>query len=217
MTLLRCRGTAGAGTQGQASSVTKLTDMLGSDQQIAAMALSEANRAEDLQQSEVRRFRNVLLGTFAGLFIVVVVLGIIGNLHPSYFPLCVQKQGAAMGTMVCPSGSKTASGADLPLVLGIGGIGAALAVARSLAGLKPVGVRYSLSVGQGLVKIAFGAITAMLGIIILSTETNIGFLGSQQGLLTTAVVFGYSQQLFTKLIDQQATDLTEAASGTGSP
>ena len=76
-------------------------------------------------------------------------------------------------------------------------------------------MRYSLSVGQGMVKIAFGAITAMLGIIILSTQTNIGFLGSQVGLLTTAVVFGYSQQLFTKMIDQQATDLMKAASSMG--
>ena len=188
--------------------------MLGSDQQIAAMALSEANRAEDLEQSQVRRFRNVLLGTFVGLFIFVVLLGIIGNLHPAHFPLCVQEAGAATGTKACPSGGHTASAADLPLVLGIGIIGAALAVARNLAGLKPTGVRFSLSVGQGLIKIAFGAITAMLGIIILSTQTNVGFLGTQEGLLTAAVVFGYSQQLFTKLIDQQATDLQKAASST---
>ncbi len=199
----------------QASGLTKLTDMLGCDQQIAAMAMSEAHRAEDLQQTEVRRFRNLLFVMFLCLFLVVLVLGIIGGLHPAYFPLCVQKQNAATGTKICPSGGGTASTADLPLVLGIGGIGAALAVARNLAGLKPAGVRYSLSVGQGMVKIAFGAITAMLGIIILSTQTNIGFLGSQVGLLTTAVVFGYSQQLFTKMIDQQATDLMKAASSMG--
>lgn len=83
-----------------------------------------------------------------------------------------------------------------------------------LTGLKPAGVRYSLSVGQGLVKLAFGAITAMLGIIILSTQSSVGVLGSQAGLLTTAVVFGYSQQLFTRLIDQQANDLVTAASST---
>jgi hypothetical protein len=65
-----------------------------------------------------------------------------------------------------------------------------------------------------LVKLAFGAITAMLGIIILSTQSSVGVLGSQAGLLTTAVVFGYSQQLFTRLIDQQANDLVTAASST---
>jgi len=53
----------------------------------------------------------------------------------------------------------------------------------------------------------------MLGIIVLRTVTNSpGFLGTQPGLLTTAVVFGYSQQLFTRLIDRQATQLTNAAS-----
>jgi hypothetical protein len=197
---------------GQPAPVGKPSDMLGRDQQIASSVLNDANRAEDLQQSQVRYFRNVLLGTFAGLLIVVVVLGIVGAVHPGYFPLCVQKENAATGVKICPSGGSTASTADLPLVLAIGGIGAILSVARNLTGLKPAGVRYSLSVGQGLVKIAFGAITAMLGIIILSTQTNIGFLGSQVGLLSTAVVFGYSQQLFTKVIDQQASDVLKAAS-----
>jgi hypothetical protein len=97
----------------------------------------------------------------------------------------------------------------------MGAVGAVLAVARNLAGLKPAGVRYSLSVAQGLVKIAFGAITGMLGIIILSTQSTVpGILGSQAGLLTVAVVFGYSQQLFTKLIDQQANDMINAAAST---
>ncbi len=193
--------------------LVQFTEMLGRDQQIAAMAMGEVCRAEDLQQSEVRRFRNVLLGTFTGLFILVVVLAILGATHPKYFPLCLQSTRAS--SMICPTGGSTASSADIVLVMGLGGVGATLAVARNLAGLKPAGVRYSLSVAQGLLKIAFGAITAMLGIIILSTQTTVpGILGTQAGLLTTAVVFGYSQQLFTKLIDQQANELNNAASST---
>jgi len=78
---------------------------------------------------------------------------------------------------------------------------------------EPVGVRYSLSVAQGLLKIPFGAITALLGIILVSTQSSVsGLLGSQAGLITAAVVFGYSQQLFTRLIDRQATGLLKAAS-----
>jgi hypothetical protein len=41
-----------------------------------------------------------------------------------------------------------------------------------------------------------------------------GFLATQPGLLTTAVIFGYSQQLFTRLIDRQANQLINAASPT---
>jgi hypothetical protein len=88
-----------------------------------------------------------------------------------------------------------------------------LSVALNLADLKPAGVRFSLTVAQGMNKIVLGAIIAVLGIIVLRTVTNApGFLGTQPGLLTTAVVFGYSQQLFTRLIDRQASQLTNAAS-----
>ena len=161
----------------QDSNITKLTEMLGPDQQMAAMVMDAACRAEDLRQSEVRHFRNVLLGTFAGLFILVVVLAIVGIIHPKYFPLCVPN--SQKSSVICPAGGSTPSMADLPLIMGLGVVGAALAVAVFLTGLKPAGVRYSLSVGQGLVKLAFGAITAMLGIIILSTQSSVGVLGSQ--------------------------------------
>jgi len=201
----------------QAADITRLTDMLGLDQQIAAEATGEAYKAEDLQQGQVRRFRWVLLGTFVGLFVLVVFMGIVASLEPSYLPLCLPEQGAKSGVMICPTGVHMPNSADLPLILGMGFIGAALAVSTSLARQKVVvGVRYSLSVAQGLVKLAFGALTGVLGIIILGTQTSEipGILGTQAGLLTTAVVFGYSQEIFTRVIDRQANSLLNAASPT---
>jgi hypothetical protein len=144
--------------------------------------------------------------------VVVVVLWILGAIHPAYFPLCWPVSGSHP-SMICPTGGSEPSAADVPLVLGMGALGAALSVALNLAGLQPAGVRFSLTVAQGLNKIVLGAITALLGIIVLRTVTNApGFLATQPGLLTTAVVFGYSQQLFTRLIDRQADQLTNAAS-----
>jgi hypothetical protein len=210
-------GTAGKGqSQSQTPSITKLTDLLGRDQQIAAQAMGEACRAEDLQQAQVRHFREVLIGTFVCLLIVVVLLGLVGYFHPAYFPLCLPKQGGGPKTLICPSDSSSPNGADLPLVLGIGALGAALAVARNLTGLKPIGVHYSLSVAQGLVKITLGALIAVLGIIITSTQVTAaslpGVLGTQAALLAAGLVFGYSQQLFTSAIDRQATSVQNAAS-----
>ena len=103
----------------QDSNITKLTEMLGRDQQIAAIALGEAYRAEDLRRSDVRRFRNVLLGAFAGLLMLVVVVAIVGVIHPKYFPLCVQN--SQKSTMICPAGGSTPSSADLPLIIGLRG------------------------------------------------------------------------------------------------
>jgi hypothetical protein len=192
-----------------------LTDMLGTDQQVASQVMSAACRAEDQQQLQVRHFRGVLFGAATALFVVAVVLWIVGSIHPAYFPLCWPVSGSHSGTMICPTGGSAPSAADVPLVLGIGALGAALSVALNLAGLKPAGVRFSLTVAQGLNKIVLGAITAVLGIIILRTVTNEpGFLATQPGLLTAAVVFGYSQQVFTGVIDRQANALLNAASST---
>jgi len=185
--------------------------MLGADQQVASQVMNAAYRAEDLQQLQVRHFRGVLYGASAALLVVVAVLWIVGAIHPAYFPLCWPKSGS--NHPICPTGGHAPSAADVPLALGIGALGAALSVAVNLVGLQPAGVRFSLTVAQGLNKIVLGAITALLGIIVLRTVTSApGFLATQPGLLTTAVVFGYSQQVFTRLIDRQADQLTNAAS-----
>jgi hypothetical protein len=191
-----------------------LTDMLGRDQQVAAMALGEASRAEDQQQAQVRRFRGVLLGIVVGLLAVVGLLIALGAFRASFFPLCLKQVGAkGATTTACPTGGSKASSWDLGFIMAIGGVGAILSVATSLSGLQPTGVRYSLSVAQGLIKIPFGAITAMLGVILLSTQANIGVLATHAGLISTAVVFGYSQQLFTQFIDKRATNLLNQAGG----
>jgi hypothetical protein len=55
----------------------------------------------------------------------------------------------------------------------------------------------------------------VLGILILSTAQMgeiPGILGTQAGVLTAAAVFGYAQQIFTRLIDQRANSLLSAAS-----
>jgi hypothetical protein len=189
-----------------------LTGMLGADQQVAAQVLNAACRAEDQQQLQVRHFRGVLYGASAVLLAVVAVIWVAGAIHPAYFPLCWPVSGTHPA-MICPTNGTAPSAGDVPLVLGMGALGATLSVALNLAGLKPAGVHFSLTVAQGLNKMVLGAITAVLGIIILRTVTNApGFLGTQPGLLTTAVVFGYSQQVFTRLIDRQADQLMNAAS-----
>jgi hypothetical protein len=214
--VLHAQGPAPVSPADPAASGAQLTPMLGEDQWTAFEALGAAFTAEDQQQGQVRRFRGVLLGTFGSLLVLAVILGVVGYLHPELIPLCLHSQGATGATrtkMICPSGHSAPGKADLALVLCIGGVGATLAVARSLAGLSSAGVRYSLSVAQGLLKVSLGAITAVLGLLLLQTQTGLpGILGSQGGLLTSAVVFGYAQQLFTGIIDHRAASLMSAAS-----
>src|SRR6266699_4069033 len=101
--------------------------MLGSHEQIAAEAFGAACAAEDVQQTQVRRFRGVLLGTFVSLLVPIAVLCVTAFMHPALLPMCLH---TAAANSICASGSAAPGSADLPLVLGLGAIGAALAVAK---------------------------------------------------------------------------------------
>jgi len=202
--------------------ITAVTDLMGpkttldpdTDCWTAWEALTYANKIEDQQQLQVRDFRTVLAATFVGALAVAVGLGFAAHSNPGYFPFCVLK-GVSKTVHVCPSGGSQPSGSDVALIMGMGALGAILSFVVSLSAMKPPGVRYSLSAVQGLLKIAFGALTAVLGIMALSTalSSDSTVLNSQLKLLVAAAVFGYSQQLFTSVLDRKGTNLQDAAAG----
>lgn len=191
-----------------AAGPVRLTEALGEDQLLAAEVFGATCAIEDFQQEQVRRFRGGLGATSVVVFALAAFLGILGFVHPAFIPLCLH---ATKGTM-CPSGGKAPGRADAFLILGAGAVGATLTVVRTLSELKPAGVRFTLSVAQGLVKIALGAITALIGIMILQTQSLPGSFATQTGILISAVVFGFGQQLITGLLDQRATKLMNSAS-----
>lgn len=194
---------------GPAPAPVTLTPMLGEDQLIASEALTGANRTEDRQQWEVKRFRGLLVLTFAALVLVIAAVGILGSFRPAYFPLC----GTA-STHFCPNGGSSPGVIDIWLIMGLGMLGALLSGVIALSQSKPGGVHYSLSAVQALNKVGLGALTAVLGIIVLRTllSSHSTVLSGQPELLAAAAAFGYSQQLFTGLMDKKASGLQDAAS-----
>jgi hypothetical protein len=181
---------------------------------VAWEALTYANKKEDQQQLQVRDFRTTLGASFIVALAVAVGLGFAAHFHPAYFPFCVLK-AASKTALICPSGGSQPSASDAPLVMGMGALGGILSFVISLSVINPPGVRYSLSAVQGLLKVALGALTAVLGIMVLSTllSTDSSVLNSQLKLLVAAAVFGYSQQLFTSVLDRKGTNLQDAAAG----
>jgi hypothetical protein len=65
-------------------------------------------------------------------------------------------------------------------------------------------------------KATAGAATAVIGVMFFSAGIvpGLGQLPSQAVILTYAVLFGYAQQLFTRVIDQKAKAVLQAASPT---
>jgi hypothetical protein len=116
---------------------------------------------------------------------------------------------------LCATGNTKPTGGDAPLVALLGATGAALAGGITLSKLRLGTTLYALKAWQAVVKISFGPITAILGVLFLNTGllTSSGILPSGQVvLLTYAVIFGTSQQLITRFIDQKASEFTTEAS-----
>lgn len=166
-------------------------------------ALRASYSVSDDRHAAIRGFRNVLIGATAAssLFVVgVILLG--ANWH--HLPVCAK---------VCPTGGKSPAGGDVALVMLFGAIGAAIALLSTLSTMHPPDTPYSLSLPQLLVKIPAGAITAFVAVVALNSGafSSVAITDSQGLLLFYAIVFGFAQQAATRLIDQKAADVMQAA------
>jgi hypothetical protein len=184
--------------------------------------------------TRVRSFRNVLWAVSALLTIAAVGMAALGALQPSVVPLCFNPgerivcpteqaavgDGAAPGTQPdeAPLGQTEAALAadaeireqaspwDIPLVELIGLVAGALAAAVSLRSIKGTSTPYSLPVALAVLKLPTGALTALLGLVLMAGGfvPGLSALDSPAQIVAWAVVFGYSQQVVTRLADQKA-------------
>ena len=186
-------------------------------------ASSEARR----EVMRVRSFRNVLLATAALLFIAAIGLGVLGVLRPTAIPLCFNTgEKVVCPTRETPLSSDEATDVDdvidatttawdIPLVATIGLIAAAVAAAAALGGIRGTSTPYSLPVALAVLKLPTGALTALLGLLLMRGEfiPGLSALDFPAQILAWAVVFGYAQQLFTRLVDKQAHSVLDDVGG----
>ena len=75
--------------------------------------------------------------------------------------------------------------------------------------------RYDPKSWQAFLKPATGAVTGILGVMLVQSELILAPTGNKDYvLLIYAVLFGFSQQLFTRTIDKQADQLVNPATKT---
>jgi len=125
--------------------------------------------------------------------------------------------GIAQGPDIDTEIAATASHWDLVLVELVGLVAAAVAGAFALRGVRGTSTPYSLPVALAGLKLATGALTAFLGLMLMrgAFVPGLSALDSSAQILSWAIVFGYSQQLFTRLVDQQAQSVLESVGGRG--
>lgn len=187
-----------------------------------------ASSAALREQLQVRSFRNVLVTTTVALTILAVVVAAVGWFSPTTIPLCFQPEKSGQSMVVCPTrqsallptspgaGSapsdvdgavqRTARRADLLVVELVGLIAAAVAAAAAIGGIKGSSEPHALPVALALLKLPTGAITAFLGLLLMRGQflPGLSALDTSAQIVAWALVFGYAQQLFTRLVDQQA-------------
>ena len=198
------------------------------DRGVAIAAYHAANSQRRRELLRLRTFRNVLVVVTFILLLIAVGLGILGWTRPSLLPVCFTPSDNTV--VVCPTAAQhvgnrevddaiaaTVSHWDLALVELVGLVSAALAGAFALRGVRGTSTPYSLPVALAGLKLATGALTAFLGLMLMrgAFVPGLSALDSSAQILSWAIVFGYAQQLFTRLVDQQAQSVLQGVGGRG--
>jgi hypothetical protein len=183
----------------------------------ASRAASSAARRQIVK---VRSFRNILYATALVLAAVAIGLVLLAARRPELLPLCFHPQDA----IVCPTTvvggvsetspegtvdvflRRAAGSWDVPLVAAVGLVAAAMSAAVSLRKIQGTTLPYSLPVALAVLKLPTGALTAVMGLLLMRGEfvPGLSALDSPAQILAWAILFGYAQQLFTRFVDDKA-------------
>jgi hypothetical protein len=203
-----------------------------------------ASSAALREQVRLRSFRNVVVVTAILMALLAIGVAITGYVRPTLIPLCFAPEEAGKATVVCataqsdpfvPTGGQpqppvptedidkvveeTAKPQDLLVVELVGLTAAAIASAAAIRRIKGSSERYGLPVALAALKLPTGAITAFLGLLLMRGQfvPGLSALDTSAQILAWALVFGYAQQLFTRLVDQQGQTVLDNVRGADRP
>jgi hypothetical protein len=178
------------------------------DRNLIHQAYEDVIRANNDMHTGMRSFRNTLLIVSFGLTALLVLSGIWHAAEPHVLSFCT---GTGTSTK-CPGGGTTSAAGIVFEIELVGALGGLLAAAFLIGEFKTAPSRYNLLSGQLMLKIAAGAAAAILAILFLQS----GLIVQPSKDVTTievvlgyAALFGFSQQLLTRLVDKRASALIE--------
>jgi hypothetical protein len=215
----------------QLAELPTFTDLSDYDRDLIVAARHAAAAEHRHEVTRLRSFRNVLLITAAVLAIGVAAIAAFAFVWPDKVPMCFSPDGSIVcttSTSAIPGADaasdvagqpstlgpsqidaamrSAASGWDVAVVIGVGLLAAALAAAASLRGIRGTSTPFGLPIALALLKLPTGAMTAVLGLILMRGEfiPGLSALDSSGQIISWAVILGYSQQLLTRFVDQRA-------------
>jgi hypothetical protein len=201
-----------------------------SDREAVVAAVYAAKKASLAAQARVRGFRNVILVAIGLALLVAGSLVLLGLLAPEILSLCQYPPASipsgtpppvqAQPQLLCPSGIRLKPGRfDTLLVMFVGVLGATVAAIFALRKVRGTNDPYSLAVTLAILKLPTGSLTAFLGPFLIQGGFIPGFayFDNAAQFISWAVLFGYSQELFTSLVDRQAAAVLSSVPAVGVP
>ena len=225
--------------------LAKKADLDEGERQVVIACLNGVGEQVRRAQSRLQSFRNVVVATAGFLLGVVCILGLVSIYRPTLLPICFVRSVGGQATVACASAESspfidltaagniepstlrnvreveevvavTAGPLDVIFVEFIGFVAAALAAAIAIRHIRGSSDPYSIPVALAFLKLPTGALTALLGLVLIRAGLVPGIksLDSSAEIIAWALIFGYAQQLFTGVVDRQARSVLEQ-SGAG--
>jgi len=201
-----------------------------SEREALVAALHAANVEARRQATRVRSFRNVLVWLASTLLALAVGLAVVGVIEAGALPVCFEfPNAAACPTRVAIGGfdpiARAATGWDILIIEAVGMVGGAIGAVLALRSALKLSTPYSLAVALAAVRLPMGALTAVMGIVLMRSSfiPGIGSLQRPEEIIGWAAVWGIAQQIITRPLDRLAPGFAGTAptaagpSGTGGP
>ena len=214
-------------------------DIVGDQRGSIVTAMRGASSASLREKLRVRSFRNLLAITAALLTALAAALAVVGFVRPTMIPLCFAPEKGDEAVVVCPTAqsapfptSAASDGADIdnrleeaakpPDILVVEVIGlpaAAVAAAAAIRRIRGSSERLGVPIALVLLKLPTGAITALLGLLLMRGQfvPGLSALDTSAQILAWALVFGYAQELFTRLVDRQGQTVLDSVNSAEHP
>lgn len=204
-----------------------------SDRGFLAETTGLARRMLRKETLRVRSFARVVAAVSGIMLAIAVVVTFFAFKWPDMVPLCFAPEDGGTFSVVCPTESvsgirhepntndigRAAQAQDYLVVASVGAVAASVASAAALRRMRGTALPYNVPLVLAALKLPTGALTALLGLLLMrgGFVPGLSALDSSAQIIAWAIIFGYSQQLFTKFVDSQGQSLLDAVRGPGSP
>jgi hypothetical protein len=178
---------------------------------VAVDALHAAHMAQELERIRVRSFTQILICSIVVMSLIAIGFGLWAAVDPDVADLfCFTDRQRAL-TRICPLGGYRAAGSDVFLIEFMGMFAAALAGAASLSTMRGNSSPYQVSMLLLLLRLPAGAMTAVLGILLVSGAFFPGLtsLDASAQIIAWAAAFGILQEPVTRAVDKTGRSFLE--------